>query len=1095
MGEDTPDLLERLNDAQRAAVTHTGAPLIVLAGPGTGKTRVITRRVAHAVRELGAQPESVVALTFTNKAAEEMRERIASLLDRSTAERLNVHTFHSYGRRLLGRFADIAGLPPEPMLIDSAQQRRLLRSIIQELGLYPEARASGIDSAVEHAAGVMETLRNHAISPGEALERTSRVIDDASTDEQARAEAVRLLGAVRAYEAFERACRERGWMSFADMVLAPIRLLRESELVREICRGEVRHVVVDEFQDVNRAQIELLRALTPPGAGAELCVVGDDDQAIYAFRGADERAFAHFRAIWPDAHTIALTESYRSERAIIDAAQRAISGCAERFAPDKVIERARSLRQTPALEGAGVEVVRLEDDGQNAEIAAALIRADMASRAGASLDDYAVIARTHLEVDRVRRALELEGVPVRTARPPSPSDDPGVQDVLAWARALCEPEAPWEARRVLLRPPFSFGPDAVNAWERAYRAQASRANAGDPAVAAPGAYIPWIIQRQGDDETRARLEKLGRWWSELGAVSASARADEALTRIVQTTGVAHADLLDARQRAARIAALVAMIRFARGRAPRLDQPADLRAFLAYLDDLSPRERGFESPDPGDALEPESAEASGGLGAVSVLTAHASKGLEFDTVILPRVTPPNGYPKNRNSNDEPLPEWALGEDTERPVSERHADEERRIFYVACTRARRRLALLAKLPKGKTKTTHYTLELLEQGLASERTAADVLRASRAGAPSDALERELDAYKTRMARRDVIDRARRDVRLDAAAALEMADNPEASPGQVQEAESRVAEAVRRMRVIASVERDGAPPPWAQGALGAYAESLAERAGSGEVSGSSDEARFPPMRAPLRLSYSSVTEYNACPRCYYLRRVLGLGEAPGGAMLVGQVVHEAMEKYVRARAEAENEGRAAPAIDRLLEIGRAMYFQRLPAGAGADRGELDQVLALLRTGGEMLDEPGVQVLEPERMFVFPYERDGVSHVIEAKLDRVDQLGGESGVTLRIVDYKTGRPRKALLEPRKDDLQLAIYAMALRSEFGDEAGVVGEYWLLRTGERGRLDLGVIDEAKVREKIDRAIDGMLSGDWSRKCRAGEGLCSILDAPG
>ncbi len=1096
MGETVPDLLEGLNDAQCAAVVHDGAPLIVLAGPGTGKTGVISRRVAHTVGERGADPESVVALTFTNKAAQEMRDRLAGLLGRSASERLGVYTFHSFGQRLLRRFADIAGLPPEPTLVDSAQQRRLLRSIIREHGLYPEARASGIDSAVAHASSMIEALRNHAIGPETGVARAQRVLES-DQDDEARALAQRFMGAARAYGLFEEACRQRGWMSFSDMVLAPIRLLRESEMVRDICRGEFRHIVVDEFQDVNRAQIELLRGLAPPEGRTDLCVVGDDDQAIYAFRGADEQAFAHFREIWTDAETIALTESYRSQRAIIDASQATIARCAERFEPDKAIERAASLSGEAPLAGAGVEVVRVEDDGQHGEIVAAMILADMASRPGARLSDYAVIARTHTDADRVRRALELEGVPTRSARPPSASEDAGVQDVLAWGETLCNPEASWAARRVLMRPPLSFEASDVNTWERGYRAQASRAEAGDPGVASPGAYVPWVVERFGGDEALGeRLTRLGAWHTELSTVAATARADEALTRIVQLTGAAHADLLDGRERARRIEAIISMIRFARGRVPRLDQPADLRAFLSYYEDLDERDRGFASPDPSAALEPEGADELSGGEAVSVLTAHASKGLEFDTVFLPRVTPSHGYPKTSGGDDEAPPEGVLAEGEDRPEADRRSDEERRVFYVASTRAQRRLVLLAKLPRSRSKSTHYTLELLEDGLASDTTAGEVLeRAAEQGvsAGGDAIDREVAAYSARLARGDVFARARRDARLEAAAALHSVDSAGADQDEVNHASDRMAGAAQRLSIIASVERDGRAPGWVDDpGLARFAEELGKRAGSGTPDDAGGDARFAPLPAPLRLSYSHVKEYAQCPRCFYLRRVLRLGDPPGGAMIVGQVVHKALERFIRARAEAENEGRAGPGDERLQELGRESFFAMLPRGADADAAQLDQVLALLETAAGMLGEAGVQYLEPERMVLFPYERAGVEHVFEAKIDRIDQLGDGGQTVLRIVDYKTGHPSKTLLEPKRSDLQLAIYAMALRHEYGPEALATGEYWLLRTGQRGRLDLSTIDEKKIRTQIDRAIDGMLAGDWPRACRPGEGVCSLLD---
>ncbi|MEZ6243964.1 MAG: ATP-dependent DNA helicase [Phycisphaerales bacterium] len=1082
------DPLEGLNDAQREAVTHDASPLAVLAGPGTGKTRVITCRVAHMIEARGVEPERIVALTFTNKAGEELRDRLGELLSRSVAERVHCFTFHAFGRRLLRRFADIARMPLEPHLMDSAQERRLLTDLVEREGHFRAYAGEGVEAAIERTRRVMRDLDHRAIAPEEALARAeSRIKEIGEDPERAdeRAELRRFVEAARLASAFARERGARGWVEYSDMILRPIQLLRESEIVRDMCRGDYRHFVVDEFQDVDRAQIELLKALAPPESNPDLCVVGDDDQSIYAFRGADELAFERFGGAWANGRTIALRESYRSERPVLAAAQAIIENAASRFAPEKVVERAEALKDVPEAAGAGVEVVRLDDWREDGEVIAAMIRAEVARNGDREYRDFAVIARNHGDLGRIHQALEVEGVPARIARPPSPFEDEGVKDVMAWVELTLDPGATWAAARLLRRPPLSVDATRLGELERTYRGQRSRAEAGQEGVEDPGPYPAWLASAGASDATLApTMERLASMHAAFVDLAGRAPADETLGEIIRQTGVAHAELLDSRERTRRVVALVSVIRFARQRHARLDPPGDLRSFWRYLGELDPKERERAAGDPGETLEPEAAE-DGGEDVVTLLTAHASKGLEFDTVLLPRVTP-LGYPTKEHDEGEALPACVV-EDEAREGARR--DEERRVFYVACTRAKRRLVLLAKLPKGKSSATHYTLELLDKGLASDRDAGDVRReaheAGVAGTQSDALRREAAAYAAHRGASVVLADARREVRLDAAGALELAG----LGGDVVKSGQTLELAAWRMALIAHVERTGQTPTWAkEHGLADEAQRLCapgEAATSGVIA-------FPPMKAPLRLSYTSVKEYNDCPRCFYVRRVLELEESKGAPQRVGEVVHKALEKHVGEMAAAEAEGREGPGVEALLSCARELFFRATPPGEEVDRRLLAQVEAQTKAAADMLEHDKAHVLEVERVVRFPFEHDGQTHEFTAKLDRVDQLSDEGGRTsLRIVDYKTGQESKALLEPSSDDLQMCVYAMALRHEYDEDVRGVAEYWVLRTGRRGRIDLASLDLDKARKKIVKAVEGMLAGRFERGASGCRGLCSVL----
>ncbi|HRQ73607.1 MAG TPA: ATP-dependent helicase, partial [Phycisphaerales bacterium] len=817
---------EALNEAQRSAVEHEGGPLIVLAGPGTGKTRVIVHRVAHLIGARGVEPESVLVVTYTVKAAEELRERLAGLVGAGVADRVRAHTIHGFGHRVVRRFPDLLGLWREPELIDSAQQRRLMRSLIVEHRVYGRTIGRGHEALIEEAERHFEAFRNAGLTPARCeefalawAERAARgersdgtaVEDEREAAAQREAQAL-FAGHARLFGLFEAACRERCWVTFADLIAMPAELLRGGGRAGALLRDECRHVVVDEFQDVNRAQVELLRLLAPPETDPDLTVVGDDDQAIYGFRGADDRAFQRFASVWRGARTIALTVNYRSERPVVEAANAVISLAEERFAPDKVVELPEEKRGAPAPAGSVVEGVLLEDDYQGADVIAAMIAAAKAADPSRSWREFAVIARTKLDLDRIAVALRIEGVPFQQRREGKAADDEGVKALLAWVELLVNPSATWAARRLLLRPPFGVGREVVVSMEALYHGRASRAGMGDGD--APPGYVEWLATNGPGEGGVARFVETAR---ELASVAGTASAASAIYRIVTRCDLAHADLLPARERARRVSCLVAAVRFARSVQGRLDAPGDLASFMSYYEDLSERERGFETTgwDRVDRSEDEEETED----AVQVLTAHSAKGLEFDEVFVARVNPQHGFPKTSGEERLELPAGLLADDDERrSAKERALAEERRLFYVACTRARRRLTLLTKRSKARSRSTHYFQELQfgSPGLIVIHDAADVLaRAAEHGVGvlgRTALDREGPEFAEAAQRRDEGAAARRAARLEAAGALDTVDRAGVTAEELAAAAARLREAAALVATAAHAERTGSVPAWAE-------------------------------------------------------------------------------------------------------------------------------------------------------------------------------------------------------------------------------------------------------------------------------------------
>jgi DNA helicase-2/ATP-dependent DNA helicase PcrA len=1094
---------ESLNPRQRAAVDHDAGPLIVLAGPGTGKTRVITHRVERLIRS-GIDPAHVLAVTFTVKAAEEMRRRLAALIDGSAADAVHAHTFHGFAHRVVTRFADLAGVASEPLLIDSAQRRRIARDVARRDEVFAAHAAEGLDllvnegleyiHAFQHAGRFPEQVLGFAAEWAGRLDRNDAGLDADSLAAE-RARHARFAAFARLYTAFHDECRRRGQLTFEDLILLTIRLLRDQPMVAAICRDEYRHVVVDEFQDVNAGQIELLHHLCPPNRNPDLCVVGDDDQSIYLFRGADDRAFEKFTRAWPGATTITLTESYRSQECILAAAAATISRASARFAPDKTVEHATTLRGTPPAPGAAVECVECEDDaGQFGQAVAAMIRTDRAATPDRPWASYAVIATTHLDLTRVAAALAAEDIPFHVARQAAATDDPGVRDVLAWVELIANPDADHAIQRLLVRPPFSIPADRVHGWMISYHAQRSRLRAGEPRPDATETFPGWLRVNHPDDPGVSRFERLH---EKIHAACAGESADRALMAIIRLTDVPHADLPPGRERARRVARLADLLRFAQTRSRLLDEPGDLRAFWDYFRDLDEKEREELNGDEDERIDGADADSDAG-DSVSLLTAHKAKGLEFDTVFVVRVAPQHGFGHVREERFEPPAGFEDRAGDTRSAKERRRAEQRRLFYVACTRAERRLVLLAKKKKTRSKGVEdYFQELVldHPELVVRRGVKDIFdEAAAAGVRPAAAMPLLDGEtpRSRLGRQESLDAARRAARSAAADALELMDRPGAGPADLQAATDTLRSAAARMALIASIDAGAPTPGWvaADPALGSFTAELIARLNRDRPAPATH-----PLTPPLQLSYTHVNDYLRCPRCYFIKHVLKFPESRQDAVSLGDAAHRALHAHFDRIRRAEAEGLRPPTTDDLLALGRAEYFRLLPPRARADTDHLAQLDAILRNAAERLHSAADEIVDLELNIRFPYEHNAVEHGFTAKLDRLDvwPAGGH-----RIIDYKTGRERDALANPEPDDLQLGVYALALRHHQGvplsdRDAPALGvaEYWHLPTGRRGRIDLAAIDYGKTRRRIDAAVEGMLAGDFTPKPGC-DGICRITD---
>jgi len=1092
-----PSFLIDLDDQQREAVEHDGGPCAVLAGPGAGKTRVIIHRLRRLLADpadggLGADPESVVAIAFTIKSADQLRERLAEALTPGIASRVRASTCHAFGRGLLDRFADTIDLPPVRTISDSAQRRRLMRDIILESGAMADRRAEGVESLVSLALRFVERCQIDAVEPETLIGWCEAQIDEhergtiETQDEQERDAALARLrrdaDLARLYGDFTEQRLGRGLLMLDDFINLPAKILREQPLPGAIVRDEVRHVVVDEFQDWNPAQIEFLAHLVPSGSGGhggpDLFVVGDDDQSIYAFRGADDRAFERFEKRWPGATTRTLTTNYRSAPIVVETGNVIISEVRSRFAPDKVIEPNPSWGKKESRPSGSLEGVILDNDPDAGVVIGAMIREDRAERE-APYSEYAVIARNQADVDAIANELEIAGIPVDARRKPTPLDDDGVQDALAWMRLIMDPTNRPDAQRLLLRPPMNAEIDEVEGWGRSHRKLSL--TMGEEA---PG-FIEWLRAEHGEHGSVAWL--LERYDALRAQAAVGERADRVVESIVRESGVAHAEGLGGRRRADRIESLVRLLRFVRRVTPNLDQPRGLREFWLYYTDLDAQEQQLEIK--GESALDRDLDDEGRPDAVTVITAHSAKGLEFDTVFLPKVRA-RGYPSIDRSDGEDvtLPAELTGR---HPTD--HADEERRVFYVACTRAERRLVLLAKHKKGKTRGSsgdyymEVTLDHEELGLREHSGAAWL---EKAGADADSTALAISVGEPG----DVWLNRRRDSAMQRAVSeLHRAARSGLTDDELMAISAELSACALELAALEHWRRTGAAPSLSppDEAGRQRLEDIASRMSQRDF-GADSLTR--PMKAPLRLSYSKISDYDACPRCFYAKNVLGLDESKTTHLAVGDIVHTALEGHLKAAALAEAEGEPPPSVEALIARGLDIARFKLP-GEDGDLALLQQIEAQLRKAAEQLAaDSAAQLLEPEMHVDLPWtiegDESGRGHVVVAKIDRVDLM--PSGA-FRIVDYKTGRASKRLTEPDKDDLQLCIYAIALMHKMSLEEVPAGaaEYWVLSTGDRGVLPFADMKLDKARGKIDEVARGMLAGEFEqgKKCK---GLCEWLD---
>ena len=714
-------ILEGLNEAQRAAVVHGEGPLLIIAGAGTGKTTVLTRRIAHLIATKRARPEEILALTFTEKAAAEMAERVDQLIPWGYAE-TPISTFHAFGDRVLRESALEAGLDPEFRVLSPPEQVIFLRERLFRL---PLDRFRPLGDPTRHLAALaalVSRAKDEDVSPGRYREWAEAKSRAATTDEE-RDEAASHLELAAFYDAHQRLLAEAGLVDFGDQIHRPLALLREHPSVRARLRGRFRFVLVDEFQDTNHAQLEMLQLLA--GGAANLTVVGDDDQAIYRWRGAAAANLLAFRRLYPGAREVVLVENYRSTQTILDTAARLV-GYNNPYRLEAIAGIDKRLRSSRTV-GPPVRHVPFDTVSAEADGVAAMVEERI--RRGARPRDFALLVRSNADADPFLRALNVRGLPHRFSGSRGLYAREEVRLLVSFLRALANPDDSVSLFYLAASEVYAM-PEADLLRLNHYARRKTRP-------------LLEVLRELPDNEDLASVsgrarEAAARLLADLERAAAEVprrRTGEVLYGFLQGSGVlgrlAREASAEAEAKVKNIARFFEAVK-AYGDVAEHDR---VPAFVAHLDLL--REAGDD---------PAVAEADFDEDAVHVLTVHKAKGLEFPVVFLVGCAE-SKFPLQRRGDPLPFPVELVNEELSGGEGGSML-EERRLFYVAMTRARDELVLTSASDYGTSrarKVSRFVVEALDLPSprpVSRRTSAVEALARNAAPPdpSPATEREI-------------------------------------------------------------------------------------------------------------------------------------------------------------------------------------------------------------------------------------------------------------------------------------------------------------------------------------------------------------------
>ena len=641
-------ILTQLNEPQRNAVQHVDGPLLILAGAGSGKTRVLTYRMAHLIATGAASPADIIALTFTNKAAGEMRERVHSLIPESVAS-MWVGTFHSLFARILRREADRIGYNQNFTIYDTDDQQTLIKSILKDWNIATQMHSPKlIGYSISRA-------KNSMISPEEYQRDANNPTEEV---------------AARVYVEYNRQLRRLNAMDFDDLLLKPLELFRLYPLVKEYYQDRFRYILVDEYQDTNRAQYLMLRELADKYKN--ICVVGDDDQSIYRWRGADLRNILDFEKDYPKCAQFRLEQNYRSTPSILGLAHSVVTRNTERH--DKKL-------WTDKKDGEPVSIVTAYDAPEEARMIVDKISSEF-RKGDRKFGDFSILYRINAQSRSLEDGLRAEAIPYIIVGGIKFYERKEIKDVLAYLRILINPTDAISLKRIINYPVRGIGEASISKIDVYAREQ----KITFLEALKKSAEIPKLQNR-----TIERLGTLVRLIEKYSTLLDRVSPAELATSLVEELGILRQfkdeNTIESATRAENVRELLQAIHefTASG-----DEEARLETYLQQVSLITDIDRWDDRSN-----------------AVTLMTLHAAKGLEFPVVFMAGL-------------EEGL--FPLSRSTEDP---RDLEEERRLFYVGATRAKEKLYLFwsknrKRFGESRSYMSRFLKEVDNQFVALEQSA---------------------------------------------------------------------------------------------------------------------------------------------------------------------------------------------------------------------------------------------------------------------------------------------------------------------------------------------------------------------------------------
>ncbi|MBA2507036.1 MAG: ATP-dependent helicase [Thermoleophilaceae bacterium] len=1020
--------LDGLNPAQAEAVAHEGGPLLVVGGAGTGKTHALARRFAWLV-EQGTGPDAILALTFSADAASELRERLETAID-SPYEELAVATIGSFCAGLLREEAIEAGLDPYFAPVSQADRLALLLDSIDELTLrHHEIRGNPVPLLASFVARI-DRLKDEMVSAGD-LSAWAHGLAARADGDAARAHAAREREFARVWEDHDRLLASRGALDFGDLIVHSFRLLHERPHVRERVADRYRHVLVDEFQELNFAQGALLKLLTQDTGN--LWAAGDDDEAIHRFRGAAAKNLADFESEHGRGAVVRLEEGFRSPAKMLKAAR-------------AVVEPVEG-RQARKLRGSGRGEVRFwRARSERAQAQAVASEAErLVTQKGVRADEVAVLVRSVKgEGEVVAAALEERNVAFRLTGAAAYFQRAEVRDVLAWLRLLADPADARAVVRALSRPPIELGSVDVARLTQLARRRKLDMVAGI-AVALEGPQL--------SPEGRDRAQAFLRLYRGASAAFEEMRPDQFVNRLIERLGLRRATIFAAQADTLERLVNIAKLGELAGTYVRREPHATARDFSRYISAVA--EAG---------LREEEATAPAGAPAVQVLAMHAAKGLEWDHVFVLGLSSPR-MPGPRPRGGDGVPDALFKEALPADEGSVHEAEMRRLVHVAMTRARASMHL-AWFEAGELPRPSAFYEEARAALGADE---EVLEEELFG-PAEGLHSTF-----RMMRDELLDSVSRvggslaemrlDTYLDANQAvvrhLELLKL--AALIERQKAGQPVSEALADVNdLLGQIATSEQRELYTQSALDEYLldserdERRRDEAIAGEWQ--SLEAFIPRRGDGLMLSASDIETYRICPLKYKFARVFRIPQEPTINQRFGIVVHQVLERF---------HGQGGGALEHLMDLFEVSWRRAGFGDANDDLQFREKAVSALTRYWEADRDRRSEVAWSERSFSFKIG----PHLLRGRVDRVDRHPDGS---YELIDYKTGKPKSAA--ELGEDLQLSIYQMGARESWELETAAQSYYYVL-DNEKVPVEHSPEQLDRVRASVAEIADGILAQDF------------------